>query len=340
MTIHRWPAAEAPPSVTTQLLPVRADDYRTHALHSTDRIWTETNCYVDVWWEVLHCLGLDPMVAGAFAVGADFEGDQWTFFKYPEADLRRAYGIDVHEMNPWRGVLEHVVEQLSLGRLMTVEADSFHLPDTRGVAYQLEHVKSTIVPNAVDVAGRFLGYFHNAGYFELQGDDFDGVFRRGEHAASGALPPYTEIIRLEGMRRLADPQATALAVDLLAEHIARAPVDNPVTRLAGRMTTDLPWLRNQPPETFHLWAFGTVRQCGASAETAASFLTWLADRGGPADARAAAEPWMNLADQAKSLQFALARVARGRTIDLRQSMRQMAHEWERARTLTAALVGS
>lgn len=325
--------------MTPALLPIAADAYQTHPLHSTERLWTETNCYVDVWLEVLHSLGLDPMVAGAFPISADFEGDQWTFFKYPEADLRRAYGIDVHEMNPWRGVLEHVVEQLELGRLMTVEADSFYLPDTAGVAYRLEHVKSTIVPNVVDAAGRFLGYFHNAGYFEVSGDDFDGVFRRGAHTEP-ALPPYTEIIRLESVHRLADEDAFSLAKSLLAEHVARRPSDNPVSRMATRMAADLEWLRAEPPETFHLWAFGTVRQCGACAETAGSFVSWLADHGAEPAAKEAAHHWMNLAEHAKSLQFALARAARGRHVDLAPITQQMADEWASAQALTGALVGS
>ncbi|MBB2890159.1 DUF1839 family protein [Flexivirga oryzae] len=324
--------------MTTRLLPLTGDGYQTHPLHSTERIWTETNCYVDVWLELLHSLGLDPMVAGAFAISTDFEGDQWTFFKYPEADLRRAYGIDVHEMNPWRGVLEHVVEQLELGRLMTVEADSFYLPDTHGVSYQIEHVKSTIVPNAVDVQGRFLGYFHNAGYFELTGDDFDGIFRRGAHAEP-ALPPYTEIIRLDSVHHLTDDDAVDMAHTLLAEHVAKRPGDNPITRMAERTVRDLRWLRDQPPEKFHLWAFGTVRQCGACAETAASFLSWLTDHGGAAEAKEASRHWTNLAEQAKALQFALARAARGRQIDLSPIMQQMAEEWDSAQSLTSALAG-
>jgi len=325
--------------MTSSLLPLTSADYQPHALHSTGRIWTETNCYVDVWWEVLHSLGLDPMVAGAFAISTDFEGDQWTFFKYPEADLRRAYGIEVHEMNPWRGVLEHVVEQLELGRLMTVEADSYYLPDTQGVSYRLEHVKSTIVPNAVDVAGRFLGYFHNAGYFELTGADFDGVFHRGAHPEP-ALPPYTELIRLESMRKLSDDESLYVATRLLAEHVDRRPRDNPVERLVDRIGADLGWLRDQPPETFHLWAFATVRQCGACAESAGSFLAWLADHGGAPQAKEAAQHWINLAEQAKSLQYALARAARGRQIELGPIATQMAAEWDSAQSFTGASVRS
>lgn len=325
--------------MTTRLLPLTREDYQTGPAHSTDRIWTETNCYVDIWLEVLHSLGLDPMVAAAFAVSADFEGDQWTFFKYPEADLRRAYGIDVHEMNPWRGALHHVVEQLTLGRLMTVEVDSFHLPDTHGVSYRLTHGKTTIVPNAVDVAERFLGYFHNADYFELSGDDFDGVFRQGAYAGHQALPPYTELIRLDAMHRLDADEAASVAGVLLAEHVARRPTRNPIGHMAQRIATDLDWLRDEPPETFHLLAFATVRQCGACAEMAGSFLTWLADCGGAPEAKRAAQHWLNLAEQAKSLQFALARAARGRAIDLEVTTAQMVREWDDAQALTAATVG-
>ncbi len=144
---------------------------------------------------MLHALGLEPLAASAFTLSAGFEGDQWTFFKFPPEDLRRVFGLEVAELNVWKPVLDHVLEQLDLGRLCTVEADSWFLPDTRGDSYHEVHVKSTVVPQMVDVEGRRLGYFHNAGYFELDGDDFDGVFQRGSHADPTKLPPYVEVIR-------------------------------------------------------------------------------------------------------------------------------------------------
>ena len=49
---------------------------------------------MDVWIEVLHALGLDPVAASAFTLSCDFEGDQWTFFKYPPEDLRALFGIE------------------------------------------------------------------------------------------------------------------------------------------------------------------------------------------------------------------------------------------------------
>lgn len=306
--------------MTTALLPLDASTYVRHAVHANERVWTETNCYVDLWIELLHALDLDPVAGAAFTLSTDFEGDQWTFFKYPPEDLRRLYGIDVSEMNVWRGVLHHTVEQLDLGRLLTMETDSWYLPDTAGVSYQLAHVKSTIVPNMVDVDGKRLGYFHNAGYFELDGDDFDGVFRDRE------LPPYVELVRLE--RRRHDVEV-ADVIALAAEHLARRPDDNPIVRFRKRVEADLPWLASEGVDAFHDYAFGTCRQCGATAELAASFVDWLGAHG-ESGLEDSASRLRNVAESAKALQFNLARAARGRAVDLGGPLDAMARDWDEA----------
>ncbi|ERM02938.1 hypothetical protein Q644_14080 [Brucella intermedia 229E] len=36
---------------------IAPDRYTPHALHAQTRIWPETNCYVDLWIEVLATLG-------------------------------------------------------------------------------------------------------------------------------------------------------------------------------------------------------------------------------------------------------------------------------------------
>jgi len=308
-----------------------------HPLHATERTWTETNCYVDVWIEVLHALGLDPVAGAAFTLSCDFEGDQWTFFKYPPEDLRELYGIEVAELNVWRPVADHVEEQLALGRLCTVEGDAWFLPDTRGVSYGTDHVKTTIVPAALDREARALGYFHNAGYFELAGDDFDGLFRLGDHADPAALPPYVESVRLDRVRR-DDPDLVGRAVALTRAHLARRPADNPVTRMATRMTADLPWLATQDLEAFHLYAFGLCRQCGASTELAATFVDWLDEHDGRG-VPAAAVAFREVAEGAKSLQFALARVVRGRTVDLDGILAGMAERWATAMDLLVGRYG-
>lgn len=305
-----------------------ANRFVAHPLHAGDRSWTETNCYVDVWIEVLHALGLDPLACAAFTLSCDFEGDQWSFFKFPPEDLRAVFGIEVAELNVWRPVVDHVEEQLALGRWCTVEGDSWFLPDTRGVAYGEAHVKTTVVPAALDRASRRLGYFHNAGYFVLDGDDFDGFFRLGSHADPTALAPYVESIRLDRVR-VDDPDLVTRAVELARVHLARRPTDNPVTRLGARVEDDLAWLAGQDLETFHRYAFGTCRQCGASAELAGAFVDWLVVHDGPG-IEPAAEAFRALADRAKALQFALARATRGRTVDLAPLIDGMAREWATA----------
>lgn len=324
-------------ATSTALLPLDAATYARHPLHVAERVWSETNCYVDVWIEVLHALGLDPLAAASFALVTDFETDQWTFFKYEPEDLREVYGVRVFELNPWRPLLEHVTGHLAAGRFITLEADSWYLPDTAGVSYRIEHAKSTIVPNAVDPEARRLGYFHNASYFELDGDDFDGVMRTGTslHAPStwaATLPPYVETVRLDGLVRLDGPELLARSVERLRRHLRDLPTTNPVERLHARVAADLDAVRAQGVEAFHPYAFATVRQLGASAELSSSYLGWLADRetGDVADLRRASSELLAVAETAKSVQFLLARLARGRTVDIDPSFESMAQGWAAA----------
>ena len=170
--------------------------YRPHALHGADSAWSETNCYIDVWLELLHAQGLDPLACLAMVFANDFDGDQWTFYKPPHDDLYTLYGIDVQELNVWRGLLPNACEQLRRGRLVLSETDAYYLPDTRGTDYRSNHVKTTIAIQEIDLEGQRLGYFHNSSYHELQGDDFIHTFRVGYPADPGFMPWFAEFIRL------------------------------------------------------------------------------------------------------------------------------------------------
>jgi hypothetical protein len=324
------------------LLALDAARYEPHALHLSERIWSETNCYVDLWVELLHSLGLDPLAAAAFSVSSDFEGDQWTFFKFPPEDLRIIYGVEVSELNAWKPIVDHVEEHVQLGRLLTVEVDAWFLPDTQGVSYHIAHQKTTIVPNMVDRHERRLGYFHGPGYFELGGDDFDGIFRLGDHADQGVLPPYVEWIRLDRLRTPDVESLARLAADRLRDHLRRLPSTNPVVRFQHRLEADLPWLRAAGIEDFHQYAFGTCRQCGSAAELAADFVTWLAsaNRGDAEKLARAAGHYRSLAEGAKALQFSLARMARGREMDTSNLFAQMADDWDAASSGLVAIYGS
>jgi hypothetical protein len=153
------------------LLGLDPGDYAPSALHHPDRTFRETNCYVDIWIELLHAMGIDPASALAFACTVDYEGDQWTFFKPPPDEMARLYGIDIHEMQLYRPVVDHVIEQLQAGRTIILEADSFYMPDRAATSYRSAHVKSSIAIEAIDPQAERLRYFHGPGYYELSGED-------------------------------------------------------------------------------------------------------------------------------------------------------------------------
>ena len=310
-----------------RLLPIDAGSYVSSRLHGEDRVWVETNCYVDLWIELLHALDLDCGPALAFTLSVDFEGDQWQFFKPSAEDLRLLYGLDVAEMNPWRGLEHHIEEQLSMGRLLTAEVDSWYLPDTAGVSYQIEHVKTSIVPNMIDREQKRLGYFHASGYYELEGDDYAGIFGHGRDLTA-ILPPYVELVKFDGVKHLDDAELLRLAVELTRQHLARRPATNPVRRFRKRLEHDIDWLRSEELETFHLYAFATLRQFGSAAELTGSLCEWLAVHGEPMGDSCG--EWSALAAQAKTLQFKLARLVSGREIDVEDVLDSMECGWDKA----------
>jgi hypothetical protein len=298
-----------------QVLALDPGHYRRHPIHGEGRTWAETNCYVDVWIELLHAWGFDPVAALPFTLAIDFEGDQWTFFKYPHGDLDRLYGLDVQELAVWRPLVSHVEEQVARGRPVLVELDSFYLPDTAGTAYHHEHVKSTVAVVAIDAARRQMGYFHNQGYYHLDGADFAAAFRLDGPPDSAALPPYVEFVKRRRAALSADDLVRE-SVHLLRTQLRRLPEANPFEGFKARFEADLPWLAAEGLDTFHRYSFATLRQFGACYELAATYLQWLQERSGnPLEVPRAA--FTRLSTDAKTLQFQLARaVARKKSLDL------------------------
>ncbi len=332
-------------AAAAEILTIDPATYVSHSLHHADRAWPETNCYVDLWVELLHALQLNPVASFAFTLAMDFEGDQWTFFKPSLADLYTLYGIDVQELTIWRPVATHVLEQITLGRPVLVEVDSFFLPDTQGVAYRQEHTKTTIAAQAIDPETRTLGYFHNAGYFRLGGDDFDGIFCRSSYAGKEhgtdtvRLAPYTEIAKLDHIVRRTPSELRTLARTLAHIHAARRPHVNPVSRYKRRFPDDIVWLSGEDIATFHQYAFATLRQCGACAELAGSFLRWLEPDDAP-ELQLALAAFETIATNAKALQFKVARaVNTHKPIDCNPLFDAMEAAWETAMHYVARRYG-
>jgi hypothetical protein len=244
-------------------------------------------------------------------VSLDWEGDQFSFFKMPAGDLERLYGISIGELNVWWSLEEQVAVQVARGQLPIVDADAFFLPDTQGTSYRAQHTKTSVGVRAMDRANKRIAYFHNAGYFHLEGDDYEGIFSK--QAGSMGLAPYVELAKLEGLVRRDDATLRKMALELLVHHNDRRRArDNKHGTAMARFARALPeavaWMRAQGGESFHVYAFAAIRQLGAACELLGAHLRWLDGAAGPQVATAA-DHFVSAAGLAKTLQFKLARAA-------------------------------
>lgn len=307
-----------------------ATTYARHGLHAEDQAWPEKNCYVDLWVEMLHALELEPRAMLPFTLAVDFEGDNWTFFKPSLTEMKRLYGVDVQELNVWRPLLDHAREHLAAGKLLSTEADAFWLPDTAGTDYGRSHVKTTIALNELDTDGQRVGYFHNAGYFTLKGEDYRQLFRLDADPAALHLPFYAELIRLDRVVRREPRELLAMSQALVREHLAARPVDNPVRRFAERFLSEQPSLLEGGLPRYHAWAFATLRQMGAAFECAAEGLAWQASVEGTEPLQAV-QHLRDISLQAKSLVLRVARAVNSRKpFDAAAAFEGMSAGWDAA----------
>jgi hypothetical protein len=294
-------------SDSADILGLSAATWKPQVLHAPDRVWLETNCYVDVWAELLPALGHPAEAALAFTVRQDFEGDHFTFFKFPLEDLEALFGLAVQELAIYDSVESHTLAQLRRGRAVLIEVDSHWLPDA-GPAYRKEHVKTTVAAVALDRAHRRLGYFHNTGYHELSGRDYEELFRK---PTGDRLFPYVEFVKRDGVALV----GTALrqrSLELLRAHLWRRPKGNLIAAWRAALPGHLETLAARDMDYFHLYAFNLPRQLGANFEMLGTYLDWLAEPALAAPAAAA----RRMAEGAKAIQFQLARMANRRRFEI------------------------
>ena len=322
------------PGAAPALYGLQPATYTPHAVHSGERTYGETNCYADILVELLHARGDEPLAALGFLVRMDFEGDQWTFFKPPQHDLEALYGVDIHEMQPYRPLPAQIAEQIAAGRTLIVELDAWFLPDTAATSYRREHVKTSVAVESIDPAGGRMTYFHNAGLHELAGEDFRGIFRldAGGWPSSGeVLPPYTEIVRFDAGPRLEGDALRRASAEQLRHHLARRPATDPFARFGERLAADLPALLEGEAEDYHAYAFATVRMAGSGFELLASHLDWLLG----ADAATATAALQRIVEGSKLMSFKL---ARRRAFDPAPQVAELSAAWAEAMSaLDAAL---
>ena len=326
---ERWPDGGEEPAlaVTLQLFALDATKYVPHSLHGGDRTWTETNCWLDMMIEVLHIVEAGPGGSGGLhaqhrlrrrtvdpvQVSRPRTFAPSTGWRWPRCTCGAPPSTTSKSNWPWAA---SAVWRSTPGSCPTPQAS----PTKRRTP------RPAIVPQMLDRTGRKMGYFHNAGYFEVSGDDFDGLFYLAGLTDAYVLPPYMETIRLDRIRHISDDDLTAAALALTREHLARRAVTNPLIGFRERLMADLPWLVAGGDEAFHPYAFATCRQCGATAELAASFVDWLGTHAS-VDLGDAAANLRVVAECAKSLQFILARLAHGRSVDPTGPLEEMERAW-------------
>jgi Domain of unknown function (DUF1839) len=305
--------------------------YRRHLLHAIGRRYLESNCYSDIIIELLHACGYEPLAVFGSLVRMDFEGDQWTFFKPPPEDLEALFGVDIHEMQPYRPLPEQIAEQLERGRTIIVELDSWYLPDTAATSYRAQHVKTSVAADAIDPGDQTLHYFHGPGLFQLSGEDYRGIFRIGADDPA-ALPPYTEIVRFDAGARLEGEELRAASLAALRRHLQRRPRHNPFEVFGEQLGRELPTLLAGDLDTFHGYAFATVRMAGSAFEIAADYARWLFG----AEADGVAATLEQVVDGCKTLSF---RLARRRPFDPEPLIAALADGWSRGIGDLAGLAG-
>jgi hypothetical protein len=296
-----------------------AEVYVPHAVHRPGRTYVETNCYTDVLIELVHTRGYEPLAMLGINARMDFEGDQWTFFKPAPGDLELLYGIDIHEMQPYRALPDQIAEQLAAGRSMIVELDAWWLPDTAATSYRSDHVKTSVAVDAIDREAGWLRYFHNAGRYELSGEDYAGVFA----SAVAHLPPYTELVRFDAGPALRGDELLHAARACLAGHLRKRPVSNPFTRFGASLAVSLPDLLAGESQRYHEYAFATVRMVGSAFELLAAHVRWLLGPDGEEIASAMDEIVSG------SMMLSL-KLARRKVFDPAPVVGNLAAAWERA----------
>jgi hypothetical protein len=261
----------------TSLLGLDPSTYQPHPVHRADFGYPETNCWTDVIIELLHAHGREPLAGLGCTLALDHEGDQFTFFKPRPDELEALFGVDVHELQPYRSIHSHVESQLAQGRTLIVEVDGWWLPDTAGTSYRNDHVKTAI---AIDtLASDRLVYFHNAGLHVLDGEDLERVL------VPDLLPGYVEVVRFDGVRP-APEELPVVARELLRDNLLRRPSRSPFVAFGEQLGRELDEVLALPAAQVHVFAFATTRMAGAAMALAAAHVRWVLGEAGAEAAEA------------------------------------------------------
>jgi hypothetical protein len=205
------------------------------------------------------------------------------------------------------------------------------LADTVGTDYRCKHSKTTIAINHIDVQHHRMEYFHNAGYFAAEGEDFRQLLKiQAIPALAGELPLYAELISFLPVSTRTLAQTKALSLQLMRKQILERPLSNPIQGFAKRFARDLPMLQARGLDHYHAWAFAGIRQWGSAFELAAAWIDWMHDQLGP-QSEAARNSFTQMSADAKTLILKGARsVASKKAFDPVAQLATTAEIWPQA----------
>jgi hypothetical protein len=164
-------------------------------------------------------------------------------------------------------------------------------------------------------------YFHNAGFYELEGEDYRGAFRMLDHFTEDVMDPFTEVVTFDAGPRLTGEGLRAAARELLAHHLRRRPTRNPFEAWADQLEHDLPRLLEGSEEDYHEYAFVTARMVGSAFELLADHVEWVLE----GDGATAAAAFRRIVDGSKTVSF---RLARRRAFDTRAALAGTIEAWD------------
>ena len=188
----------------------------------------------------------------------------------------------------------------------------------------------------MDVERQRLGYFHNASYYALEGEDFRQTFRLDHAPDPTFLPLFAETVQTRHVLRRDGSELRELARKNLRKHMARRPSSNPLPRFGERIQRDLPLISERGLPYYHAWAFATIRQAGAAFELLAQHLRWYEDT----TLEAAAVEFEKIASGMKVLIMKGARAVNGkRPLDTSALIDEMSGGWASGMTTLAGALG-
>ena len=251
------------------------------AIHAGERTYMETNCFTDI----IDRAAPRPRRRAGRGVRLDSSG--WTSrvtsgrsSSRCAVDMERLFGIDIHEMQPYRSIPGRSRRCIALGRTMTIELDAWYLPTRRPRATAPRTSRRGSSPKAIDVDGQRFRYFHNAVAVRAARRGLPGRLPARRRTGRTTSSRHTRSWSAStpgprcGARNCDESRARSCAV------ISTGCPRQSVRALRRAARRDLPRLLAGDEAIYHAYAFATFRMAGAGFELLASHVDWLLGRGG------------------------------------------------------------